>query len=382
MSTDAIFLLGQDKKLERVPYSTYATEDLLQELIAEYPELLAGDQIDPEDPPRWLLVTREAGVPDAAHASDRWSLDHLLLDHRATPTLVEVKRSSDSRIRREVVGQMLEYAANATRYWPMDRIRTMAAARSGGADALDERVRRLIDPAVGPDATVDVEAYWQRVEENLREGKLRLLFVADELPRELRRLVEFLNEHMPSIEVLGVEVRQYGGNSSLRALVPRVVGQTERALVGRSPAAPRVKLTEAVFLETTPEWALPLFQDLLRDARSAGLSMTWATRSLSIRGTDPSGQPVSLLYAFPRGKSGLGMPYLEIYLGYVADPALAAELRAMLLTTGAFSERGQHTLILPLTPESVPLARSAIPAVWEAYRRIQAPGPSASPAGD
>jgi hypothetical protein len=28
------------------------------------------------------------------------------------PTLLEVKRSSDTRIRREVVGQMLDYAAN------------------------------------------------------------------------------------------------------------------------------------------------------------------------------------------------------------------------------------------------------------------------------
>jgi hypothetical protein len=33
-------------------------------------------------------------------------------DQNAVPTLVEVKRSSDTRIRREVVGQMLDYAAN------------------------------------------------------------------------------------------------------------------------------------------------------------------------------------------------------------------------------------------------------------------------------
>jgi hypothetical protein len=37
-------------------------------------------------------------------------------DAAGVPTLVEVKRSSDTRARREVVAQLLEYAANATAY--------------------------------------------------------------------------------------------------------------------------------------------------------------------------------------------------------------------------------------------------------------------------
>jgi hypothetical protein len=53
------------------------------------------------------------------------------------------------------------------------------------------------------------EAFWQRVGANLREGHLRLVFVADEIPASLRRLVEFLNEQMPRVEVLAVEIRQY-----------------------------------------------------------------------------------------------------------------------------------------------------------------------------
>jgi hypothetical protein len=63
------------------------------------------------DPRRFLLVRREAPVPDRENGGIRWSIDHLFLDQDAIPTLVEVKRSSDTRIRREVVGQMLDYAA-------------------------------------------------------------------------------------------------------------------------------------------------------------------------------------------------------------------------------------------------------------------------------
>lgn len=59
----------------------------------------------------------------ASAGGNRWSLDHLFLDQDAVPTLVEVKRSDDTRIRREVVGQMLDYAANGVVYWPAERLR-------------------------------------------------------------------------------------------------------------------------------------------------------------------------------------------------------------------------------------------------------------------
>jgi hypothetical protein len=35
---------------------------------------------------------------------------------------VEVKRSTDTRLRREVVGQMLDYAANAVVYSPVEHL--------------------------------------------------------------------------------------------------------------------------------------------------------------------------------------------------------------------------------------------------------------------
>lgn len=66
-------------------------------------------------PRRWLLVSREWGVPREEGGGGHWSLDHLFLDQEGVPTLVEVKRSSDTRLRREVVGQMLDYAREWSR---------------------------------------------------------------------------------------------------------------------------------------------------------------------------------------------------------------------------------------------------------------------------
>lgn len=47
-----------------------------------------------------------------------------------------------------------------------------------------------------------VEEFWQRVATNVQVGRLRLLFVADQIPPELRRVVEFLNQQMNPAEVL------------------------------------------------------------------------------------------------------------------------------------------------------------------------------------
>jgi hypothetical protein len=207
----------------------YDSEDLLQRLLAEYPSLMAGDQIDTAAPRRWLLVSREAGVPSHEGGGAQWSLDHLFLDQDAIPTLVEVKRSSDTRIRREVVGQMLDYAANAVVYWPIERIRAQFEATCKDKDLDPERV--LADFLEGGS---DQEKFWQDTKTNLQAGRVRMVFVADEIPPELRRVVEFLNSQMDPAEVLAVEIKQYIGQE-MKTLVPRVIGLTAEAQQKKRP---------------------------------------------------------------------------------------------------------------------------------------------------
>jgi hypothetical protein len=53
----------------------------------------------------------------------------------------------------------------------------------------------------------DVETFWGLVDTNLRAGRIRLVFVADAVPPELQRIVEFLNVEMDPAEVLAIDVR-------------------------------------------------------------------------------------------------------------------------------------------------------------------------------
>lgn len=94
----------------------------LQEFLTMHPALLARDQMNPADPRRFMLITAEAGIAITGGGGSYFSLDHLFIDQDGIPTLVEVKRSSDTRLRREVIGQMLEYVANACAHWTSERL--------------------------------------------------------------------------------------------------------------------------------------------------------------------------------------------------------------------------------------------------------------------
>ncbi len=213
----------------------YGTEAELQELLAGNIHLLPGAQINRDNPRRWLLIKREAGVPDHDGGGGWWAVDHLVVDQDAVPTFVEVKRASDTRARREVVAQMLDYAANGSAFWAADQLRAWFEGDDPGSAS--ERLAAWLDSeGLEPESAAD--AFWQAVVTNLREGQVRLVFVADEIPVSLQRLVEFLNEQMPRVEVLAVEIRQYrAAGSSTGALVPRLIGQTSRAQAGKERAA-------------------------------------------------------------------------------------------------------------------------------------------------
>jgi hypothetical protein len=362
---DTIFLLNDEGNLQRVPRCHYESEDLLQSLIEKYPDLLAGDQMGGDEMVRFILVKREAGIPDGDGNSARWSIDHILLDQFGVPTLVEVKRSSDTRIRREVVGQLLEYAANIDIYWPANKIRSLAVEQHGGADELDRAIIDLLCLDPEADAANAVENYWLQVEDNFRNGRLRLLFVADELPREIRRIIEFLNSKMIDIEVLGVELRQYVGNS-LRAMVPRIIGQTEAIRRTKSVRSVPTKHTnQDGMILSCPTDVQPFIAQLVKEASDRGMTVYWGLKGFSLRATDKNGKLHSFFYCYPPGVNG-PLPIIEGYLTpIVRGNDLGKFLEENLLNIAGFKKSGQYTYRLGLSNETLKSARQSLEVVWE-----------------
>jgi hypothetical protein len=196
----------------------------LQTLLEKNHALLAGDQISPDDPRRWLLVKREMPVPDPNSGEDRWSIDFFFVDQGGMPTFVECKRYYDTRSRREIVGQMLEYAANGAFYWSKEDIRQYAEATAQERNqTLEAAVVQLTN-----DESLTVDMFLETIVTNLSQGQVRLVFFLEEAPYELRSIVDFLNKQMERAEVLIVEAKLFV-NGGTKVVIPFLFGYTEQA---------------------------------------------------------------------------------------------------------------------------------------------------------
>lgn len=346
MKNSKIFLVGEEDSLITMTETDYVAEDILQEFLACYPDLLPGDQIDPENPRHWLLVSREMGVPGDIAETNRWSLDHLFLDQEGIPTFVECKRAVDTRSRREVVAQMLDYAANGIEYWSIDQIRQTAAVTAQKQDkTLEEELGKLLD-----DDNAAIASYWELVKANLDAKRVRLLFVMDTIPKELRRLVEFLNEEMTHVEVLAVEIKQFQRETGkgYKALVPRVIGFTETARDVKMGTPVRQKpMTFDEFMEKCDPEIAPFYTRVIKLAGQHGYQVSWGAKSFSVRGQF-QGERGSFLYGWPNKR-------FDFYYGSWRS-LLQDELRSIqekLLALKVFERTGEWSLTTTVTKENM-----------------------------
>lgn len=199
----SMFAYDGESTLAKLDLHAYEKEIHLQELITRFPELLVADLVSVEDSPRWMLVEREFKVPGVIDIGSAFKLDAVFLDQDGIPVLVEVKRAANTQIKREVVGQILDYARCFLDNADSNSLRSRFVARFGSEEAAAGELSRHLLGAMNP------EEFWASVAESLKSRRLRLVVVADEIPPELRLLLKFLDEQMDSIEIFAVKISQY-----------------------------------------------------------------------------------------------------------------------------------------------------------------------------
>jgi hypothetical protein len=295
--------------LRRMTPSAPENEDRMQELVATYPELITDGDGD------LLLIRREHSIGDG-EASGRWSLDHLFVTREAVPVLVELKRAVDTRLRREVVGQILDYAANAVAYWQVGTIAESFAATAGAeadtvlADFIGDR---------------DPDDFWGQVDSNLRAGRIKLVFVADAIPRELAIIVEFLNSQMRA-DVRAVELRWFSGDSGVTTLSPRIIGEAERAVAAKAGARqPPMELASWIAERIAPHGTETLagVERLCQIAKAAGGEVFIPSTRGSIVAQWPTndGKHVYPIGVYPSGIIVLRLGYLKYRPAFAAESA-------------------------------------------------------------
>jgi hypothetical protein len=222
-------------------------EKELQDLLQRNPSLLVGEQINPDEPRRWLLIKREMPVPDPATGAGRWAIDFLYIDQDATLTFVECKRHGDTRSRREVIAQVIDYVANSARLWSKKELIDAASAQAkAGNTTLDLAIRHL-----GSNDFPDTDSLMQAAIAKLSQHDVRVILFLEEAPPELKTMVEFMNKEMKSVEILLIEAKMYDVNGII-AVSPTLWGFTEeireRKQAMAEAAGDRIKWDESRFL--------------------------------------------------------------------------------------------------------------------------------------
>jgi hypothetical protein len=206
------------------------------------------------------VIKAEAGVTLG-------SMDVLLVDHKAIPTIIETKLVDNREIRRSVLAQGVEYLAHLQREWLPDRImeagRTFWDRRGVNFDAVaQEQLGFSFD-----------RDFMDRLAANIKSHRLRLIIAADRIPSELRTVIEFLNE-ASAFDVFGLEVRLYAApQHAHRILAAQLVGVTARSRDGK-PGDQGSRWNRERFFSALEEASSPEVAVLAEDLMQFGTEIT------------------------------------------------------------------------------------------------------------
>lgn len=211
---------GRSVALEPAPQQgrgAIMLEAEIQELVHAHPAALPIAEIDPMFVGA-ISVCREMQLGRAGR------VDNFLITPSGLPVLVECKLWRNPEARREVIGQILDYAKVLSR-WSFSDLQREVANRTGmGPDALLKLVR-----TVSP--TVDEIQFTDAVTANLRRGRFLLLILGDGVREDVEVIASYLQVHAGLHFTFGlVEFPVYRLPNGERLVAPRVVARTTSVL--------------------------------------------------------------------------------------------------------------------------------------------------------
>jgi hypothetical protein len=211
----------------------FAAETEFQALVEEtFRQVLATQSDAP------AVIAREVVMPDGG------KIDILAVDADGVITVCECKLQKNAGIRREVVGQVIEYAANLDGM-SLREFRTRVEARMG---------RDLVD-AMADRATEewDRDVWLDEIVARLEEGTFRLVVAVDEMSPTLKRTILYLNAHS-SLPVLAVELLR-GRHGDTEVLVPTVFADEQaRRKVPTPSSTAEVENADTLVVAATNAW--------------------------------------------------------------------------------------------------------------------------------
>lgn len=209
---------GPARPVSQVPEGEATREHPLRDLIHDHPSMLPIEELEPGSG-RIITVAKELRLPGAG------SLDVLLVTEHGRLIIVECKLWRNPQARREVVGQILDYARELARYSYEDLQRVISTRLNRAGNLLYE----LIHDAGG---SISEAALVDRITRDLRAGRFLLLIVGDGITEGTERIGEYLSGQAGLAFNLGlIEMAEYclvdaDGECRQRIFQPRLLART------------------------------------------------------------------------------------------------------------------------------------------------------------
>lgn len=204
--------------LQRVPLGSGISsggvdEATLQDLLFQFPQALPIATIDPAYAPA-VPICRELALP-AGYA------DALYVNHLGRLTLAEFKLWRNPQARREVIGQILDYAKDLASWGYEDLQRQVSLALGQSGNALYDLVRRQ-----SPD--LNEAEFVDNVTRHLRRGEFLLLIIGDGIQEGAANIVDFVQRYSGlHFNLAMVEAALYRDALNSLIIQPRVLARTE-----------------------------------------------------------------------------------------------------------------------------------------------------------
>ena len=227
----------------------FSNESLLQDILEKFPEVIALDELGVTEP--FLVIGREVATPAGY-------IDVLCIDGGGVLTVIETKLARNSQIRREVVGQVLEYVAQVSK-WNAKKVESVANQYLRSTNIKDDLIDRLGKPNDEIEGSSPSNIY-DMIDDNLSKGRIKVVIASDSIPDILRDTVSFINS-FSNFEIFVMQVKSYM-QGDMQIYAPTVFGLTRRVPTG--PEREKTQWDEESFFNATSH----LSQDKIDAIRS------------------------------------------------------------------------------------------------------------------
>ncbi len=208
-------IVGPDGSTESLqPTSAEYDEGWLRDLLFEHPEALPINEIDRTFAPA-IPICKELNTPVGP-------MDALLATPKGRLIILETKLWRNPGARREVVGQILDYAKELSRWTYADLQREVSRRTKRSGNALFD----IVAADETSDSLTEAE-FVDEVSRSLRHGRFLLLICGDGIREGVTAITDFLQRQGTLHFTFGlVEVAMYEMPEGRRLVQPRILAQS------------------------------------------------------------------------------------------------------------------------------------------------------------